>query len=211
MKENLVITIGREFGSGGRQIGRMLAEELGMAFYDARLILEAAEHSGIAPEVLAGNDEQTPGLLNGLIPLSMGHTAMSFWSGSPQMGREDLYRVTAEYIRLIASKESCVIVGRSADYVLRDMQRCVNIFIHAPLSVRTDRIIRRCDAESHSRAMALAEKTDRSRASFYNFYTDKTWGDSRSYDLTFDSSKLSFSAIVKIIKDYIAARYGEDI
>lgn len=211
MKDNLVITIGREFGSGGRNIGRMLAKSLGMAFYDARLIIEAAEHSGIAPEVLGASDEQTPGLFNSIMPLSMGQAALSFWSGSPRMGREDLYRVTAEYIKVLAQREPCVIVGRSADYVLRESDRCINLFFHAPLEHRVDRIMQRGDAESHSRAKALAEKTDRSRAAFYNFYTDKTWGDSRSYDLTFDSSKISFPDIVNIVKSYISARYGESI
>lgn len=197
------ITIGRQFGSGGRLIGRALAEALGIDFYDKALLVEAAKHAGLNPQLFERNDEKAPSFFTGLMSYNMGYTAYNLFGGNSTISDDAIYRAQTEVIRSIADKGSCVIVGRSADYALRDRDDLISIFIHAPMEECVKRIISRGDAISPEQARQIAEKNNKIRASYYNFYTDKRWGAASSYDLTIDSSRLTVDSIVEIVKRYI--------
>ena len=205
---NFVITIGRQFGSGGCELGKLLAETLGIDYYDRRLLGEAAKQSGVNPEFFERSDERAPSFLSGLFSFSYGYSSFHCYNGSSAISDDSIYRAQSDVIRAIAAKGSCVIVGRSADYILRDHPRCLNIFVHASMDDRIARIMRRGDKTTPEQARAIAEKTNKLRAAYYNFYTDKTWGDAASYDLTINSSLLSMPQIVALITDYLRARFN---
>ncbi len=207
-EKNFVITIGRQFGSGGRELGKMLAKRFGIDYYDKELLLEAARHAGLAPEFLERNDEQVPNLLGSSVSFSMGFGQMPWYNGAAMM-TDSIYNSLTEVMTSLANSRPCVIVGRSADYVLRDHPVAkVSLFVHAPMATRVNRIISRCDKQNEKAARTLAKKTDKLRAAYYNFYTDQRWGDAATYDLTFDSSVLSMEDACDLIADYIRRRYG---
>ena len=203
--ENFVITIGRQFGSGGRAIGEKLASKLGVAFYDKELISLAAKESGINPEVFESVDEKAANSL--LYSLSMG--MYNFGSGFSAMGdlpvNDKLYLLQHKIIKDIAAKESCVIVGRCADYVLRDHPNCVNIFVYADMEFRKAESVKKHGIDE-ARAEHIINKTDKSRANYYNFYSGRKWGSTENYDLCVNSSKLSEDKIVDLIVEYIKMR-----
>lgn len=201
--EKFVITIGRQFGSGGRELGKILAEKLGVPFYDKELLLEAAKKSGISPEFFVNNDERAPSFFNGLIPFSFGHSPMSWYSGASSISDDSLYKTQSDFIRSLAQQGSCIIVGRTADYVLRDMEGVVNVFLHAEPDDIARRVMARSDCNDRDKALALAERTNKLRANYYNFYTDKTWGNASSYDLTFNTSRMPMDAIADLIVAYL--------
>jgi len=204
--DRYTITIGRQFGSGGRLIGKALAHALGIEYYDKALLLEAAKHAGISPELFERNDEKAPSFFSGIMSLNMGYSAYSFYPGLSSISDDALYRTQSDVIRAIADRSSCVIVGRSADYALRDRDNVINIFIHAPIEDCVKRIMKRGDARTPEQARQLAEKNNKLRASYYNFYTDKRWGHASSYDLTIDSSQMPVEDIVDFIKHYVQLR-----
>lgn len=203
--DKFIITIGRQFGSGGRSIGEKLAQKLGVSFYDKELISIAAKESGMDPEVFEGVDEKAANSL--LYSLSMG--MYSFGSGFPTMGdlpvNDKLYLLQHKIIRTIAEKENCVIVGRCADYVLRDNPNCVNIFIHANMDFRKDQSVKKHGIEE-ARAEHIINKTDKNRANYYSFYSGQKWGMVENYDLCIDSSKLDEDKIVDLIAEYVRMR-----
>lgn len=203
--ERFIITIGRQFGSGGRSIGEKLAHKLGVNFYDKELISIAAKESGMDPEVFEGVDEKAANSL--LYSLSMG--MYSFGSGFPAMGdlpvNDKLYLLQHKIIKEIAARENCVIVGRCADYVLKDNPYCVNIFIYADMEFRKDQSIRKHGIDA-AKAEHIINKTDKNRANYYSFYSGQKWGMTENYDLCIDSSKLSEKKIVDLLADYIKAR-----
>ena len=204
--DKFTITIGRQFGSGGRVIGRAIAQALGIEFYDKALLQEAARHAGINPELFERKDEKAPSFFSGIMSLNMGYSSYPLFPGTSSISDDSLYRAQSEVIRALADRSSCVIVGRSADYALRDRDNVVNIFIHAPLEECVKRIIERGDAETPEQARQLAEKTNKLRSAYYNFYTDKHWGHASSYDLTIDSSKMSVEDIVSLVRLYLQLR-----
>lgn len=206
MDKKIIITVGRTFGSGGRVLGRMLADRLGISFYDKRLLLEAARQAGVAPEYFERNDERMPRFISGVFSFAHGYNPMSWYSDPTTISSDSIYKAQCDYIREIASRESCVIVGRTADYVLRDVPGVVNIFVHAPEAACVSRIMERHDALSPDEARTLARRANKLRAAFYNFYTDKTWGDAASYDLTLDSSLLPMERNVDLIAQYLRMR-----
>lgn len=194
MKDKFVITIGRQYGSGGREIGIRLAKMLGIGFYDRKLITEAAKRSGLSDEVFETKDERTPG--------SLAHafsTGFGFYNG---FSLEGIFKIQSDTIMEIASKESCVIVGRCADYVLRDNPRCINIFIHAPKEIRTRRVMDRIKTD-RKEALRSIEKTDKGREAYYDFYTNKGWSDTASYHLSVDSSLLGLQDTAEHILDFV--------
>lgn len=197
--DKYIITIGRRMGSGGRQVGRMLADKLGIAFYDKELLLDAAKRAGLSPEVFERNDERRPHFISGLFSFTMGVNPMSTFAGSTSISDDSLYKAQCDFIHEIARAGSCVIVGRSADYVLRDMPNVLNVFIHADAEDCARRIADRQPELSIEQARRLADKTNKLRSNFYNFYTDKRWGDSGSYDMCFNSSTTSLDDIVDLI------------
>lgn len=207
LPENYVITIGRTFGSGGRQLGRLIAEKLGIAFYDKELLVEAARRAGYNLEFFERNDERAPRVLGGIIPFSMGFYPMS-WIGDTATAADGIYTAQADFIRELAAGQPCVIVGRSADYILRDHPAVVNVFVHASADDCARRIVERGERHTIEDAKALAEKSNRLRANFYNFYTDKRWGHAWSYDLCVDSSSLPLDALADFVIDFAHRKLG---
>lgn len=206
LPERFVITIGRRMGSGGRALGRLLSERLGIEFYDRKLLLEAAGRAGLSPEIFERSDERRPHFINGLFSFDMGLGPVSNYTRS-SISDDAIYTAQCDFIRELATRKSCVIVGRTADYVLRDMPNVVNVFVHADAEDCAKRITERQPSLSHDQARRLSEKTNKLRSGFYNFYTDKRWGDSGSYDMTFNSSTMSLEDIADIIIDYIQRKF----
>lgn len=204
---NFVITVGRQFGSGGRELGRLLADRLGITYYDKELLAEAARRSGLSSEFFEKNDERFPRFINGLFSFAQGYQPINSYAGGSAISCDSVYQAMDELIHSIADRESCVIVGRTADYILREHPRCVNIFVHAPIEHRVKRILRRApEVGSEEKARAIAEKTNKLRANYYNFYTDKRWGAAESYHLTLDSSAMPMERIADAVTAYLRLR-----
>ena len=202
MNYKYVITIGRQFGSVGRAVGEKLSKKLGIPFYDKELISIAAKESGMSPEIFNDVDETATNSL--LYSLSTG--MYSFGSGMLAMGDlpviDKLYLLQHKIIKELATKGPCVIVGRCADYILKDNPHCVNVFIHADIEYRKQRAVVVHNIEER-RAETIINKTDKTRANYYSFYSGQKWGQPQNYDLCIDSSKLSDDQIVNLICAYI--------
>lgn len=136
----------------------------------------------------------------------MGVTPMCYYTGASSISDDGLYKSISEFLLQTAREKSFVVVGRTADYILRHHPRCVNIFVHAPIEECVRRITSRNDAIDADKAASLAKKTNKWRADYYNFFTDKVWGDAKSYDLTIDSSILAMPDNVALIKEYLKLR-----
>ncbi len=203
---NTVITIGRQFGSGGRELGKVLSRKLGIPFYDKELLHQAAREAGINPEFFIQSDERMPSFFGTTIPMPFATSVIPWQSPSYSMYDNPLYQAQSSFIHSLAEKEPCIIVGRTADYVLRDIPGVVNVFVCAALTDRAERIMRRCECDNKVKAIKMAEKMDKLRASYYNFYTDKRWGDPASYDITFNSSMMSIESIADVLIEYLRHR-----
>lgn len=201
-----IITVGRTFGSGGRLVGQAIADKLNIGFYDKKLLVKAAEKSGLNHEYARENDERMPRMFGGIIPFSMGYYPSGWFGGTPSTGPDSIYNAQCDFIRELAQSEPCVIVGRSADYILRDLPNVVNIFVHAPAEACARRIFERGDASSLQEAFTVAERSNKLRANFYNFYTDKRWGAACSYDLCIDSTSLPMDQLADHIIDFVARK-----
>ena len=208
LPEKYVITVGRSFGSGGRALGRLIADKLGIAFYDKELLVKAAEKAGMSPEYFERNDERVPRFCSGLFSFNHGYNPMTFYGGSAS-NPDNIYQAQCDFMHEIAAEGPCVIVGRSADYVLRDVDNVVNIFVHAPMKDCVKRILERADSMNEDEARSLAERTNKLRAAFYNFYTDKRWGKATSYDLTLDSSLMPLEDCADFVIEYLKRRLGK--
>lgn len=210
MDKNVVVTIGRQFGSGGRELGQKLAERMGARYYDKELLSQAAERAGMDKAFFERRDERFPSFINGIFSFAFGYNSVNCYAGSTSISDDSIYRAQSDFIHSLAEgDEPCVIVGRTADYVLRDHPGLINVFVHAPEDQCVERILRRdpdCEGGNVERIKARARRINKLRANYYNFYTDKTWGAASSYDLTFDTSKLSMDDIVEVIVDYIKRR-----
>ena len=154
--ENFVITIGRQFGSGGRELGKLLASTFGIEYYDKELLQEAAKQAGMSPEFFAQSDARAPSFLSGMFAVGTGYNPASCYSCSSSLTGDSVYCAQSEFIRKIANEKSCVIVGRSADYVLREHPRCVNIFVHSSEEDCIARIMRRGDKPTPEQARTIA-------------------------------------------------------
>lgn len=195
----VIITIARQYGSGGRYIGDLVAKELGFPFYDQNLITLAAEKSDLCHEAAAEADERNASSL--LYTLAMGSTAMLHSPHYNMPINDKLFLVQSEIIREAAAKGSAVIVGRCADYVLREDPNAFSVFIYADPKVRAKHVAER-NGITESEAYTLISKTDRRRANYYNFYTGKRWGEMTGYDLCINSGKLGAENAAKLIADY---------
>ena len=145
LPDRYVITIGRTFGSGGRALGRLISERLGISFYDKELLVKAAQKAGYNLEYFEKNDERAPRIVGAIIPFSMGFYPMS-WLGDNVNTSDGIYKAQSDFIHELADSEPCVIVGRSADYILRDRPNIVNVFVHAPATDCAKRIIERLES-----------------------------------------------------------------
>ena len=201
MENRMIITIGRQFGSGGHEIGQKLAESLGIPFYDKELISIAARESGLCPEFFEKADERASDSFS--YAFAMGFPF--FGNISPYndfLSNDSLFKIQSDIIRKLASESSCILVGRCADYILRDDDRCVNVFVHTSLEKRIERVVGSHQLTVED-AKNLIEKTDKSRAGFYNYYSNKVWGASASYDLSIDSYALGIGETVAFIKTFV--------
>ena len=196
---NKIYTIGREFGSGGREVGEKLAAKLGIKLYDKELLQQAAKDSGFCEEIFENHDEKPTNSF--LYSLVMDTYSVSGYSAAPFLDmplNHKVFLAQFETIKKIAEKESCVIVGRCADYALSDNPVCINVFIHADLDVRIKNVSRNLNI-TENKARDIINKTDKQRASYYNYYTSKKWGDSKSYNLSLDAGKLGTDNCVEMI------------
>ena len=190
-----IITISREFGSGGRFIGEEVAKKLGIAYYDKNIINEIAEMSGLSPDYIQVNAELSP---------KRGLFAYAF-AGRDITGKsvEDMvYEAQRKVILDLAEKESCVIIGRNADYILKDRDDVLNVFIHGNTPEKIQRITRLYNVEEKEAVKMMAD-TDKRRMTNYNFYTDQRWGKADNYTLCLNSSQLGYDRCEKIIMECI--------
>lgn len=200
-----VITIGRQFGSGGRELGHRLAQMFGIPYYDKELIAEASKESGLDPEYFEKADEQAPGSLIHALAANLMMSGGAVGVENALAG-ENIFKFQSDVIREVARTGSCVIVGRCADYILRNEPLCISTFIYASDEDRTDRIMRCHGAKNAKEAQEMMRKTDKKRAGYYNFYTDKTWGAAPTYNLCIDSSVLGIEKTAEVIREYIEQR-----
>lgn len=202
-----IITISREFGSGGREIGKVLAEQLGIPFYDKELLEIASKESGICQELFVKHDESSTNSF--LFSLVMGNYPVTADGRiNPDMPlNHKIFLAQFDTIKGLAEKGPCVIVGRCADYVLKNMPNVINFFISGNIIEKKARILERYDIEKN-KAEDFIRKTDKRRASYYNYYTDMKWGEAKNYDLCINSSKTGVEGAVKLMKDYIAIKEG---
>ena len=188
-----IITISREFGSGGRFIGGEVAKKLGVAYYDKDIIGKIAEQSGLSPEYIQENAELSP---------KQGLFAYAF-SGRDITGKsvgDMVYEAQRKIIMEIAEKESCVIIGRNADFILKDRNDVLNVFIHGDMPEKTQRIIDLYNVEEKEAVKMMAD-TDKRRMTNYNFYTEQKWGKASNYTLCLNSSQLGYDRCERIIME----------
>ena len=203
MKENLIITISRQYGSGGREIGRRLAERLGIPYYDKELIILAAERSGYARSLFFFSYQKAS---NSMIFSLMRAGSMVNSYDLPL--NDKIYLIQSGVIQQVARQGSCVIVGRCADYVLQDRFPCVNVFIHAALQKRMDRAVK-VYGLSPDDVQSVLLKTDKRRETYYNYYTGRKFGDARNYTLSLDSLGVGIENAVRVMADYVESWDGD--
>lgn len=206
MEKKIVINIGRQLGSGGREIGQKLAEKLGIAYYDRELMKIAAKESGLGSECFEKADERAsqtlfgslfamryPYITDGTIPFNF-------------LNNDALFRIQSDVIRRLADQKSCIFVGRCADYILRNNPNSVSLFISSPDEVRINRLIERHNV-SKDEAEEMMIKTDKGRSQYYNYYSYKTWGAAKTYDLCVNSSLFGLDGTVDFLIDFIEKRF----
>jgi hypothetical protein len=207
-KKNVVITIARQYGSGGKTIGEMLAKDLHIHAYDKDLMRIASEESGINESLFAKADEKVKNSALFRISRKVYQGELIPPESDNFTSNDNLFNYQAKIIKDLAQEESCVIIGRCADYILRDYDNVLSVFIHAPEEFCIEQA-----AKKHSMDLKeldkLIERTDSKRAEYYKYHTGREWTDARNYDLCLDSSKLGFERCVEEIKAYLKVRFGE--
>ncbi len=190
-----IITISREFGSGGRTIGRKVAEKLGIPFYDKELVEQIAVESGFAPQFVEEHGEHSPG--KSFFSYAFAHQGVPGVMNGLSTA-DFLWNIQCNVILQLAEKGPCVIVGRNADYILKDRKDCLHTFIHADMAYRADRIVRLYGESEKSPEARLQEKDKRRRVN-YQHYTGRSWGTAQNYDICLDSSTIGIDECVDII------------
>ncbi len=193
--ETKIITISREFGSGGRTIGRKVAEKLGIPFYDKELVEQIAMESGFAPQYVEEHGEHSPG--KSFFSYAFAHQGVPGVMNGLSTA-DFLWNIQCNVILQLAEKGPCVIVGRNADYILKDRKDCLHTFIHADMAYRADRIVRLYGESEKSPEVRLQEKDKRRRVN-YQHYTGRSWGTAQNYDICLDSSSIGIEQCVDII------------
>ena len=201
--KHIIINVGRQLGSGGHDIGRMLALDFQAKYYDREILNLAAKESGLSEKIFEENDEKK-GFFRGLLNLGVPH--LGGGGDKPGFTQESLFQFQSDAIQKAAKEGSCVFVGRCADYVLRDFPNMVNIFITASMGHRVEQIMNKQHLDFEA-AQKFIEQKESSRAAYYNYYTGKKWGAAESYDLCIDSSILGFVETEKLIAEFIRKRF----
>ena len=204
--DNFVITIARSYGSGGRRMGKLLAEQLGYEFYDREILRKASDESGINEELFSKADEKSA-------RLSLFRIARQVYTGEvipPDsddfISNENLFRYQAKIIRELATTQNCVIVGRCANYILRGRDNVVNIYVTAPV-VDCVRRVMEVDGLDLEEAEKKIRKIDKRRADYFKYFTGRNWQDAGLYDLCLNTGHMSDELCVNLVKAYIRARY----
>lgn len=206
MEKKIIINIGRQLGSGGREIGHKLAEKLNIPFYDRELIKLAAKESGLGSDCFEKADEKAsqtlfgslfamryPYITDGTIPFNF-------------LNNDALFRIQSDVVRSLADKHSCIFVGRCADYILRNNPNTLSLFISSPDEARVDRLVKRHNI-SREEAEEMMLKTDKGRAQYYNYYSYNTWGAAKTYDLCINSSIFGIDGTVDFLIEFINKRF----
>lgn len=201
MDNNLIISIGRQFGAGGRGVGKLLAQKLGIEYFDKELITLAAQEFGFDSELLEKADEKSSPISGNILQWIESIIPGEFFTKN-YLSSDTLFEIQSNAIRKLAEERSCVIVGRCSDYVLRNNPNCISIFLH---STEEDRVQRICERSGMSQQDALNQihTEDRRRAAYYNFYSDKTWGDAATYSLCIDVSKVGIEGATEMTIEYL--------
>ena len=209
MNEKYVINIGRQYGSGGLKIAQRLSKMLGINYYDKKLLEIAAKKSGISEEHFAKLEEKTP---SGVIGDLSGWASSVFtgvYGNDSFLLDESLFKIQSDIIRQIARKESCIFVGRCADYALREHPRAANVFICAGKEERVKNIISAAaETAGEDKIRKAIETTDKQRAKYYNFYSSKTWGLPESYHICLNSAALGVEGCAETIRDFAKRKTG---
>lgn len=200
--KKVIINIGRQLGSGGREIGKMLAEKFKAGYYDKELLTLAAKSSGLCEEFFRNADEKATQGLSAMFSMRIPFVTEASIAGCNYLSNDSLFKIQSDVIRELAAQGSCVFVGRCSDYVLREDPACVNVFISAPRRYRAERIaaFHGCSLE---KAEDMIERTDKKRAEFYNYYSYKTWGKASTYHLCIDSSVLGTEGTCQFIEEFV--------
>ena len=206
---NIVITVSRQYGSGGKTIAAMLAKDLGINCYSREILRMASEDSGINESLFGMSDEK------------IRHAGWFRILSRPYDGEllppedrdfvsdDNLFNYQAKIIKQLAEQEPCVIVGRCADFILKDYPNVVSVFVHAPMDYCIQRGMERTIITSEKEMEKYIIKTDKHRGDYYHYYTGRAWNDARNYDLCLNSSKLGFDKCVEMIEEYVAIRFGK--
>lgn len=206
IEQKIIINVGRQLGSGGHDIGRMLAMDFGAEYFDRELLNLAAKESGLSEKFFEKNDEHKSFLRTFLhLPGGLGASTDYSRQGFSQ---DSFFQFQSDAIRKAATEHSCVFVGRCADYVLRDMERVVNVFITASMDFRIQQVMAKQNFVDRQEARRFIEQGESQRAAYYNYYTGKKWGCAESYDLCIDSSLLGIVETEKFIAAFIRKRFG---
>lgn len=195
MEKNIIITIGRQFGSGGKSVADALGRKLGIPVYDSELITKAAQDSGFSAELFVERDEKRR-----FFSLSKIFTN-TYSDTEDYMSDNGLFKMQSDTIRRIAEQGSAIIVGRCSDYILRDLDNVVDVFLTSPVEVRAERVAERLGI-SKEKAEEVIEKKDNGRAEYYNYYTFGNWGHATTYDICLDSSLLGIEGTADFIIDF---------
>lgn len=204
-KEHIAVNIGRQFGSGGYLIGEKLSKALNFSFYDKELISIASRQSGLGKEFFEEADEKTNYSIFGSFLGMRSNFIMDYYSTN-YLNNETLFRIQSDVIRELADKHSCIFVGRCADYILREKKEILNIFITADLEDRIKRVKERQDIQDQD-PEELLKKIDKKRSKYYNYYTNKIWGNAASYHLCINSSLLDIDETVSYIIDLLKKKF----
>ena len=204
MQDRIILTIGRQFGSGGREIGKKLSAALGIGYYDKELMVEAAKDSGLCQEAFERADERTANSLAYMFTMGGPYLSM-FTPYVDILSNDQLFKLQSDTIRKLAERDSCVLVGRCADYILRDDPACESFFIHNSCANRIERVTRQLGV-SVEEAQELMAKKDKSREAYYNYYTNKTWGMAESYHFSIDVSVLGIDETVNMLRMLVEKR-----
>ena len=201
MEKKIIINVGRQLGSGGHDIGRMLAMDFGAQYYDRELLNLAAKESGLSEKFLAKNDEHRS-IIRSFLHLPSGLGTSSAYSRQG-LSQDSFFKLQSDAIRKAAADHSCVFVGRCADYVLRDMDNVVNVFVTASMDFRIEQVMAKRGFFSKVEARRFIEQGEADRASYYNYYTGKKWGYAESYALCVDSRVQGLMQTEKFIAEFV--------
>ena len=203
MDKHFIINLGRQLGSGGKEIGEKLAKDFNISFYDKELINLASKESGLCKEFFEEADEKaSTSLWGGLFGSRFPFISEGGFPYDSYLGNDSLFKIQSDVIRHLAEQKSCIFVGRCADYILRNHPRCVNVFVSASLEARIERL-KRIHNVSTKEAEDLIDRGDKKRSSYYNYYSCNTWGAASTYHLCIDSSVLGIDGTVQFIEEFV--------